>query len=97
MGGTFTFARFSESIIYILYKRVTAPAGKSARCKVGVIAEATAELKVTIPAADLPYDENFHPKTLNPYYRESKPESKRLGHPLLATNIIPYANQVQYQ
>ena len=75
---------------------MTAPQGTSARCKVGVIAQATAHLEDAVPPKSLlPYDDHFHPKTINPYYRENRPESRRLGHPVVAANVVPYENQVR--
>ena len=66
------------------------------RCKVGVIAQATAELEDAVnPDALLPYDSHFHPTTVGRPVQESKPESRRLGHPLAAVNIIPFENQVK--
>ncbi|KAI0695531.1 S-adenosyl-L-methionine-dependent methyltransferase [Cytidiella melzeri] len=77
-----------------IWERVTAPAGKSpARCKVSVIAEATAQNELALkPSALLPYDDHFHPRTRK--FQNSRPESRRLGHPLVAANVIPHEEQV---
>lgn len=62
----------------------------------GVIAEATAETEDAVNRGNLlPYDDHFHPSTLGRSQVKGLPESRRLGQPLVATNIIPYENQVR--
>ena len=84
-----------SSVVHVSHiQRVTAPQGAQSRCKVGVIAQATADLQNAVsPSALLPYDDHFHPSTTKSH-AEKKPESRRLGHPLAAANIVPYKNQV---
>lgn len=79
------------------HQRVAAPPGTStARCKVSVVAEATAQTEYALPPSKLlPYDDHFHPRTRGPGAQSSRPESRRLGHPLIAANVIPYENQVR--
>ena len=79
------------------HQRVAAPPGTStARCKVSVVAEATAQTEYALPPSKLlPYDDHFHPRTRGPGAQSSRPESRRLGHPLVAANVIPYEKQVR--
>ncbi|GJE94935.1 SAM-dependent methyltransferase [Phanerochaete sordida] len=76
-----------------IWERVSAIRKSKARCKVSVIAEATAQLQTAVrPASLQPYDVHFHPI---PYATHNKkPESRRIGHPLAAVNIVPLAEQL---
>ena len=44
----------------------------------------------------LPYDEHFHPTVLKNSKPTSsnKPEVRKLGHPLVAVNVLPHEEQV---
>ncbi|KAI0812800.1 S-adenosyl-L-methionine-dependent methyltransferase [Irpex lacteus] len=77
-----------------IWDRVDAPPGSStARCKVSVVAEATAEKALSLsPNRLLPYDDHFHPRTRTA--QSFRPESRRLGHPLVSANVIPYEKQI---
>ncbi|KAI0342001.1 S-adenosyl-L-methionine-dependent methyltransferase [Trametopsis cervina] len=77
-----------------IWDRATAPAGKTlARCKVSVISEATAQMAVTLPPNNLlPYDNHFHPRIRKTM--EKRPESRRMGHPLVTANVVPHAEQI---
>ena len=59
-----------------------------------VIAEATANMQTAVRSSVLlPYAEHFHPR---PSAQGSKkPESRRIGHPLAAINVVPYSEQVR--
>ncbi|KAI0087972.1 S-adenosyl-L-methionine-dependent methyltransferase [Irpex rosettiformis] len=77
-----------------IWDRVAAPPGTSnARCKVSVVAEATARTEYSLPPHNLlPYDDHFHPRTRGA--QVNRPESRRLGHPLVAANVVPYERQI---
>lgn len=47
------------------------------------------------PKKLLPYDDHFHPRT-HKHSTHHKPESRRLGHPLVSASIVPHEDQVRY-
>jgi len=76
-----------------VWSRISAPPGSSRRCKLSVIAEATANCKLsTSPKSLLPYDDHFHPVTSR-YISDRRPETRRPGYPLVSMNVIPYEDQ----
>ena len=75
-------------------QRVAASRKTLPRCKVSVITEATAQTQTAVrPSALQPYAEHFHPRPAS--MQLSKPESRRIGHPLAAINTVPYPEQVR--
>jgi mitochondrial transcription factor 1 len=68
-----------------------------ARCKLSIIADATAKLSLSLPTQKLlPYDEHFHPTMrggLN-LPELKKPKSKEIGHTMVGANILPHEEQV---
>ncbi|EKM54306.1 uncharacterized protein PHACADRAFT_96901 [Phanerochaete carnosa HHB-10118-sp] len=92
----FKYGRVPMSFIlgeWIL-ERVSAGRKTLPRCKVSVIAEATADLQTAVRSATLqPYDNHFHP-VRSPDSQSKKPDSRRIGHPLAAVNVVPHAEQV---
>jgi transcription factor 1 len=57
----------------------------------------SADLSLNLPAEKLqPYDEHFHPtvpKTTRPV-KSNKPDARKLGHPMVAVNVLPREEQV---
>lgn len=75
-------------------QRVSASRKTLPRCKVSVIAEATADLQTAVrPATLQPYDNNFHP-VRSADSQTKKPESRRIGHSIAAVNVVPHEGQV---
>ncbi|KAH8083761.1 S-adenosyl-L-methionine-dependent methyltransferase [Cristinia sonorae] len=93
----FKYGRVPMSLILgqWMWERVTAPVGLNSRCKVGVIAEASALLQNSVrPSALLPYDLHFHPTASKGAHKSKRPESRRSGQPLVSVNIVPLQEQV---
>jgi transcription factor 1 len=62
-----------------------------------VIADAAADLQLTVEGDKLlPYEDHWHPIPMRNTQdaTESKPQTKRLGYPMVAGNIIPREEQV---
>jgi len=73
-----------------IWQRSSAGPTQSARCKLSIIAEASAKLSLNLPMERLlPYEEHFHPTV----YKTTKP-IKHFGHPLVAVNMLPHEEQV---
>ncbi|OBZ68250.1 Mitochondrial transcription factor 1 [Grifola frondosa] len=92
----YKYGRIPMSVIMgeWIWQRQSSSSGAASRCKVSVITEATAESKTSLdPALLLPYDDHFFPRTPRGA-QERRPEVRRAGQPLIAANIIPYADQV---
>ena len=78
------------------------PGTRSARCKLSVIAEASAGLSLNLPAKRLlPYDDHFHPtviksaKPVEPSKSDDrKSDVRKLGHPMVGVNLLPHEEQV---
>lgn len=80
---------------HALNQRVHATPESSRRCKVSVIAEATASMADAVnPKRLLPYDDNFFPQTSKAI--ERRPETRKSGNPFHAVNIIPHGDQVRF-
>ncbi|KAJ3477929.1 hypothetical protein NLI96_g10130 [Meripilus lineatus] len=78
-----------------IWERTTAKKGTQSRCKVSVIAEASAKLQNSVPPASLrPYEEHFHPLRNLTIVQQNRPESRRVGHPYVSVNVLPYEEQV---
>ena len=80
-----------------ILKRISAPLSANERCKLTVIAEATADCSYAMqPEALLPYPLHFHPArpsaSTSPDAR--KHNTRRVGNPFQAINIIPREEQV---
>ncbi|EIM83080.1 S-adenosyl-L-methionine-dependent methyltransferase [Stereum hirsutum FP-91666 SS1] len=94
----FRFGRVPMSFIMgkHVWERVSAPPGSQQRCKLSVIAEATAEFSLSLPPEDLlPYNAHWHPTAGAPSAtQKAKPESRKLGHPLVSVNITPMKEQI---
>ncbi|KAF9643790.1 S-adenosyl-L-methionine-dependent methyltransferase [Thelephora ganbajun] len=80
-----------------VWQRSSASPTQSARCKLSVIAEASAELSLNLPIGRLlPYDDHFHPtvpKTAS-LVASGRPEVRKLGHPMVGVNLLPHEEQV---
>lgn len=79
-----------------LWKRISAPLSASERCKLTVIAEATAECDhAVLPEALLPYELHFHPArpSMSTSPEGRKHNSRRIGNPFQAINIVPREEQ----
>ncbi|CCM06868.1 uncharacterized protein FIBRA_09176 [Fibroporia radiculosa] len=77
-----------------VWERISAVPPNSNRCKLSVIAEATATCTLSLdPAKLLPYDDHFHPITTK-YTAEKRPQPRRPGYPLVAMNLIPHDDQL---
>ena len=58
-----------------------------------MIADATAELSLSLPAERLlPYDEHFHPTVVKGV--KQKPNARMPGHPMVGVNVLPHEEQV---
>ena len=89
--------RDSAHLLYETSQRTTAKKGTQSRCKVSVIAEASAKLQNSVPPASLrPYEEHFHPLRNLTIVQQNRPESRRVGHPYVSVNVLPYEEQVGY-
>ncbi|KAI0330161.1 S-adenosyl-L-methionine-dependent methyltransferase [Cubamyces sp. BRFM 1775] len=90
----FQYGRTPMSILLseYVYGRLTAPAKKTQRCKLAVIAEATADLQEVDPRALAPYADHFYPLPVGSSVTRST--SKRVGQPIHAITATPYADQV---
>ncbi|KII92368.1 hypothetical protein PLICRDRAFT_695743 [Plicaturopsis crispa FD-325 SS-3] len=87
----FKFGRIPMSFILDewVWQRISAPAHDPQRCKLGVVAEAVARFKLSLPMEVLdPYDDHFHPLTRH----DPRSEAKRRGSPFVAVNITPKVN-----
>lgn len=88
-------ARFS--ILIRTLKRVAAVRKTTPRCKVSVIAEATADMQSAVRSRALqPYESHFHPVRPNQQVA-AKYDSRRIGLPLAAINILPFRDQVCFR
>ncbi|EPQ57060.1 S-adenosyl-L-methionine-dependent methyltransferase [Gloeophyllum trabeum ATCC 11539] len=91
----FKYGRMPMSIVLgaWMWKRLSAAPGTAERCKVSVIAEAVSTFTSSLPPSTLlPYEEHFHP-VFSRESRQSKPELRKHGSPLLSINILPFAKQ----
>jgi len=76
-----------------VWTRITSPPGKSTRCKLSVIADATADCLTAMDRELLqPYDDHFHPMSSR-QTSNKKPATRQLGYPFVAVNMIPHADQ----
>ncbi|EPS97236.1 hypothetical protein FOMPIDRAFT_1025135 [Fomitopsis schrenkii] len=76
-----------------VWARISSPPHRSTRCKLSVIAEATADCHYSMDRNLLhPYDDHFHPIVKRTTTK--KPEHRRLGYPFVAVNLVPHADQV---
>ncbi|KAF8629119.1 hypothetical protein AX17_005705 [Amanita inopinata Kibby_2008] len=80
-----------------VWKRISAPIDSPERCKLSVIAEATAECsEAVVPESLLPYELHFHParpSVLITPEKDRKHNSRRVGNPFRTLNIIPLEHQ----
>jgi transcription factor 1 len=80
-----------------VWRRTSAPPKGTGRCKLSVIAEATAHFFPSLPPENLsPFVEHFHPATNGVRYGASvlRPETRQRGSPFLAVNVVPHAQQI---
>jgi len=78
-----------------VWTRISAQPGNVQRCKLSVIAEATAQSRLSLdPISLLPYDDHFHPPSPRSIGSDRRSENRRPGHPLVALNIIPHEEQL---
>lgn len=77
-------------------QRLSADVASSARCKLTVIAEATATTSTSLPAESLvPFSDHFHPATPKIVQHSPVPENRRIGLPFVAVGIQPLKQQVR--
>ncbi|KAI0655989.1 S-adenosyl-L-methionine-dependent methyltransferase [Cubamyces menziesii] len=91
----FQYGRTPMSILLseFVFGRLTAPIKDARRCKLAVIAEATADLKESVdPQTLTPYSDKFYP--LPAVGGNTRITSKRVGQPIHAITATPYAEQV---
>ncbi|KAG8715476.1 Mitochondrial transcription factor 1 [Ceratobasidium sp. 395] len=75
-----------------MLERVQSPPKKSSRCKLTVIAEATAKLSPVIPDQELQdYNKLFFPKSDSSPVGSRTPLARRIGQPFVALNVDPLA------
>ena len=77
-------------------QRSSAGPTQRARCKLSVIADASAELSLSLPAEKLfPYEDHFHPilPKLTNTKRTTKIEARKMGHPMVGVNVLPHEEQ----
>ncbi|KAI0320776.1 S-adenosyl-L-methionine-dependent methyltransferase [Amylostereum chailletii] len=80
-----------------VWRRVSANVDATERCKLSVIAEATADIRLALPSELLqPFDDHFHPTrtAYNQLADTRKPEARRLGTPYVAATIVPHQTQL---
>ncbi|KAI0633426.1 S-adenosyl-L-methionine-dependent methyltransferase [Trametes polyzona] len=76
-----------------VWQRLTAPPRNARRCKLAVIAEATADIRQAVdPGVFVPYSSHFHPTPSS--HSSHKVAQRRVGQPMHALTAIPYAEQV---
>lgn len=76
-------------------QRSSAGPTDSARCKLSVIADASAELALNLsPGKLLPYEEHFHPTASKAGKPSRQPDSRKIGHPMVGINLLPHGEQV---
>ncbi|QRW12447.1 mitochondrial transcription factor 1 [Ceratobasidium sp. AG-Ba] len=84
--------RMSWILAKRMLERIQSPAKKQSRCKLTIIAEATADLSPAIPAKDLEdYNKLFYPKS-DPASGKRVPLARRVGQPFVSLNIDPLAD-----
>ncbi|EJF65151.1 S-adenosyl-L-methionine-dependent methyltransferase [Dichomitus squalens LYAD-421 SS1] len=89
----FKYGRVPMSIIMSewVWSRLTAGPGTSRRCKLSVIAEATADIQDAFdPALVSPYEAHFYP----PPAVYKKGLSRKPGQPMYGITAVPYVDQV---
>ena len=76
-------------------QRVSADLTNPARCKLSIIAEATAEMSLSLPVRRLlPHGEHFHPLVVRGTKVSKKVDSRRTEHWFVAANLLPLEQQV---
>ncbi|KZT00848.1 S-adenosyl-L-methionine-dependent methyltransferase [Laetiporus sulphureus 93-53] len=91
----FKYGRIPMSFVLSewVWKRISAEESNVQRCKLSVIAKATATCKLTMnPEALTPYNDHFHPEVA--IAKTAARETRKPGYPLVAMNIIPHAKQI---
>ncbi|KDQ57599.1 hypothetical protein JAAARDRAFT_35290 [Jaapia argillacea MUCL 33604] len=91
----FRYGRVPMSLIMseFMWTRLSSGPKDLQRCKVTIMAEASATSALSLPCSTLlPHNDHWHPDVVR--LNESKSESKRLGTPLAAVNILPLKDQV---
>ncbi|KAG9125757.1 Mitochondrial transcription factor 1 [Ceratobasidium sp. 392] len=84
--------RMSWILAKRMLERVQSPPKKASRCKLTVIAEATAHLSPTIPDQELQdYNKLFFPKSDPTAQGKKIPLARRIGQPFVALNVDPLA------
>jgi transcription factor 1 len=77
-------------------QRLSADVASSARCKLTIIAEATATTSASLPPESLvPFSDHFHPATPKIVQHSLVPENRRVGLPFVAVGIQPLEQQVR--
>ncbi|OSX66405.1 hypothetical protein POSPLADRAFT_1177873 [Postia placenta MAD-698-R-SB12] len=77
-----------------VWDRIAGKPGTTKRCKLSVIAEGTAENKLSLGSGSLlPYDSHFHPSPART--AAGRPVGLRKpGHPMVTMNVVPHAEQI---
>ncbi|KAK2467873.1 hypothetical protein APHAL10511_000168 [Amanita phalloides] len=94
----FKYGRMPMSFVLSdhVWKRISAPLDAPERCKLTIIAEATAECSPAVTSNSLiPYEYHFHPARISipPPSDRRKHNTRRVGNPFQAINIIPLEYQ----
>lgn len=77
-------------------QRFSATLEEAIRCKLTIIAEATAECKMALsPDKMLPYDDHFHPTVSKSAHVGHMTDNRRIGTPFVAVEIKPLKRQVR--
>ncbi|KAI9461235.1 S-adenosyl-L-methionine-dependent methyltransferase [Lactarius psammicola] len=95
----FKYGRVPMSFILAdwVWRRISAPPKGADRCKLSVIAEASADFSPSLPPESLsPFIEHFHPATNGFRIGGSvlRPETRQRGSPFLAVNVVPHVQQI---
>ncbi|ETW81012.1 hypothetical protein HETIRDRAFT_238884, partial [Heterobasidion irregulare TC 32-1] len=93
----FKYGRVPMSLVLgdWVWRRMSSGINGAERCKLSVITEAVSDSSLSVPPSTLlPYEDHLHPikhyATIDP---KRKPDPRRYGHPLVATNLVPLQDQ----
>jgi len=92
----FKFGRVPVNFILSewVWSRFSATLEEAIRCKLTIIAEATAQCKMALgPDKMLPYDDHFHPTVSKSAHVGHMTDNRRIGTPFVAVEIKPLKRQ----
>ncbi|KIK67474.1 hypothetical protein GYMLUDRAFT_873448 [Collybiopsis luxurians FD-317 M1] len=93
----FKFGRVKMNLIlseYVWSRLTAGPEDKALRCKLSIMASATAESRVLLYDQLQPYSNHFHPMSNKGTRNTSKFSNRKIGIPFQAVEIVPLENQV---